>query len=317
MPQPPPAMRSELAAAGCKRGADLPGAHLRAAHLRAAHLHADVLRRCLWAKALAIALAIGVCASSAGLTAANAAETGPRVLAAISLKEVLNDLARAWVAQGGLPPVIAYGGTPTLVRQIEHGAPFDLVISADAAWMDTLQQSGRVQPGSRVNLAGNRLVLITAAGSPLSLQAAPRFDLISALGASGRLALADVRTVPAGRYARAALESLGVWSSVSQRLAMTENVRAALLLVARGEAPVGIVYATDARAEPGVKVLSRFPSDAHPPIVYPMALAVRSTSADKGGAISGTDSAARFAEFLRSPAAVALLNERGFIAPVP
>lgn len=271
----------------------------------------------MWARALSIALAMGVGASSVGLTGASAAEAGPRVLAAISLKEVLDDLARAWVAQGGLPPVIAYGGTPTLVRQIEHGAPFDLVISADAAWMDTLQQSGRVQPGSRANFAGNRLVLITAAGSPLSLQAAPRFDLAGALGVSGRLALADVRTVPAGRYGRAALESLGVWPSVSQRLAMTENVRAALLLVARGEAPVGIVYATDARAEPAVKVLSVFPADTHAPIVYPMAQAVRLLPSDKVGPIINTDSAARFAAFLRSPAAVARLNERGFIAPVP
>jgi molybdate transport system substrate-binding protein len=269
------------------------------------------------AKALAVALTMIVGALTAGAGAARAADTGPRVLAAISLKEVLDDLARSWVAQGGAPPVIAYGGTPTLVRQIEQGAPFDLVISADAAWMDTLEQSGRVLPGSRANFAGNRLVLIAAAASPLSLQAAPRFDLAGALGASGRLAVADVRTVPAGRYARAALESLGVWSSVSQRLAMTENVRAALLLVARGEAPVGIVYATDARAEPGVKVLSVFAADAHPPIVYPMALAARSPTTDARGPLGSADSAARFVAFLRSPKSLALLNARGFIAPVP
>ncbi len=312
MPLPPPAMRSESSAAGRKRGAGL-----RDAGLISTGLLASRLWRGLCIRALMAVLAICVGVSTTGLSVASAAETGPRVLAAVSLKEVLDDLARAWVAQGGLPPVIAYGGTPTLVLQIEHGAPFDLVISADAAWMDTLQKSGRVQPGSRANFAGNRLVLIAAAGSPLSLQATPRFDLASALGASGRLALADVRTVPAGRYARAALESLGVWSSVSQRLAMTENVRAALLLVARGEAPVGIVYATDARAEPAVKVLSVFAADTHPPIVYPMALAVRSPTADKAGTTGSTDSAARFAAFLRSPAAVALLTERGFIAPVP
>ena len=310
-PTPQPATGSESSAAG-----RFPGNRFCEIRFCENRCRDTPLRRLLLTRAFALALGFAA-VSTAGLAGASAAETGPRVLAAISLKEVLDDLARAWVAQGGSPPVIAYGGTPTLVRQIEHGAPFDLVISADQAWMDTLQQSGRVQPGLRSNFAGNRLVLVSAAGSPLSLQAAPRFDLAGALGASGRLAVADVRTVPAGRYARAALESLGVWSSVSQRLAMTENVRAALLLVARGEAPVGIVYATDARAEPAVKVLSVFPADTHAPIVYPMALAARAPSSDASGPLGSADSAARFAAFLRSPAAASLLSARGFIAPVP
>jgi molybdate transport system substrate-binding protein len=160
-----------------------------------------------------------------------------------------------------------------------------------------------VQPGSRSNFAGNRLVLVSAAGSPLSLQAAPRFDLAGALGASGRLAVADVRTVPAGRYARAALESLGVWSSVSQRLAMTENVRAALLLVARGEAPLGIVYATDASSEPKVKVVARFPDGSHPPIIYPFAVTTGS---------GRVEAARQFIAALAGARARAIFEAQGF-----
>src|SRR6185503_19169048 len=164
--------------------------------------------------------------------------------------------------------VISYGASSALAKQIENGAPADLFISADLDWMDYLEKKGLVAPGTRKNLLGNRLVLVAPAKQPVKLAIAPGFAIGRAIG-NGRIALADPQSVPAGKYAKAALEKLGVWDQVSGRVAAAENVRAALALVARGEAPLGVVYQTDANAEPGVMIAGVFPADSHPAVVYP------------------------------------------------
>src|SRR5204863_1122350 len=176
-----------------------------------------------------------------------------------------------------------------LAKQIENGAPADLFISADSDWMDYLETRKLIKPGSRSDLLGNGIVLIAPAASPVKLTVAPGFALASALD-GGRLAMADPAAVPAGRYGKAALEKLGVWDGVASRIAAAENVRAALLLVARGEAPLGIVYSTDAASEPNVKVVATFPEESHPPIIYPAALTKDSKNTD----------AKAFLDFLRS-----------------
>ena len=192
------------------------------------------------------------------------------VFAAASLKNALDDAASAYAAQGRARPSVSYAASSALAKQIENGAPADIFVSADLAWMDYLDKKGLLAPGTRRNLLGNRLVLIAPAVKPLKLEPAQGFAIANALG-DGRLALADPAAVPAGKYAKAALQRLGVWSRVSGRIAAAENVRAALALVARGEAPLGVVYQTDAVAEPRVVVAGVFPDDSHPPIVYPIA----------------------------------------------
>jgi molybdate transport system substrate-binding protein len=233
-----------------------------------------------------------------------AAPGAPLVLAAASLQEALADAADAWARQGHPRPVLAFAASSALARQIEAGAPADLFISADREWMDALAAHGQLRAGSRADLASNRLVLIAPAGTRLALHPAPGFPMVAALG-SGRLALADPDAVPAGIYARQALTSLGIWPQVAGRLARAENVRAALALVARGAAPLGIVYATDARAEPRVQVLGILPASSHPPITYPVAVLARATSPD----------AEPFRRFLLSRAGQALLARRGFARP--
>jgi molybdate transport system substrate-binding protein len=193
------------------------------------------------------------------------------VFAAASLQTVLDDLIPDIERDQGQRIRTSYAASSILARQIENGAPADVFISADLEWMDYLADRQLVQPRSRVILASNRLVLIAPAGAPVRLRVAPRFPLAAAIGPN-RLAMADPAAVPAGRYARAALTSLGVWSSVADRLARSENVRAALVLVSRGEAPLGIVYRTDALADRGVTIVDTFPAGSHPPIVYPAAL---------------------------------------------
>lgn len=234
-----------------------------------------------------------------------AAEPALRILAAASLKEAFDALVRPWARRGGVPPIVVYGGTPMLARQLEQGAPADLIASADAAWMDRLALSGLIRRDTRRVLAGNRLVLIAPSRSKVAFALQPGMPIAAALG-SGRLAVADVRTVPAGRYARAALESLGVWAPLSDRLAMTDNVRAALALVAREEAPLGIVYATDARAEPRVRVVGTFDAALHPLIVYPVAVT----------AVSSHPQAMPFLDWLGSDEAGAILRDQG-LAPPP
>jgi molybdate transport system substrate-binding protein len=222
------------------------------------------------------------------------------VFAAASLKNALDAIVADWRKVSGDPVAISYAASPTLAKQIESGAPADLFISADLDWMDYLQRQKLIDPKSRRDLLGNKLVLIAPKDSAVQATIAPGFPLAQLLGA-GRLAMADPASVPAGKYGKAALTRLGVWQDIADRVAAAENVRAALLLVARGEAPLGIVYQTDATAEPGVKIVGAFPADTHPPITYPMAL----TASARAGA-------AEFAAYLRSGAAGARFEAQGF-----
>ena len=207
---------------------------------------------------------------------------GPLVLAAASLQESLTAAADAWAKKGHTRPVLSFAASSALARQIEAHAPADLFVSADEEWMDYLSQRKLLVPGSRVAFLTNRLVIVAPAASRARFDVRPGFPLAAGLG-GGRLALADPDAVPAGRYARAALTALRVWPSVQGSLARAENVRAALALVARGAAPLGLVYATDARAEPAVRVAGWIPASAHKPITYPVARLTAATSPDAEG----------------------------------
>lgn len=202
---------------------------------------------------------------------AGGADRGPTVLAASSLQEALAEAGEAWRAQGHAAPVLSFAASSALARQVEQGAPADLFVSADEAWMDRLERADLLRAGTRTDLLSNRLVLIRPEGG--------RTRGLDGLG-DGRLALADPDAVPAGRYAKAALESLGRWQEVASKLVPTENVRVALALVERGEAALGVVYATDAQASDSVEVVETFPEATHPPIRYPTALLATSTHPD-------------------------------------
>lgn len=193
------------------------------------------------------------------------------VFAAASLTDALNEINSVWAKETHHSAAISFAASSALARQIEAGSPADLFISADTAWMDYLDQRSLVQHRTRRDLLGNHLVLIEPASSHARIAIVPHFDLAGALG-SGRLAVADPDSVPAGKYAKASLTALGVWDSVANRLARAENVRIALKYVARGDVPFGIVYTTDAMAEPLVRIGATFPDATHPPIVYPVAL---------------------------------------------
>jgi molybdate transport system substrate-binding protein len=226
------------------------------------------------------------------------------VFAAASLTEAMNAAAAAWVAQGHARPTLSYGSSSTLARQIEQGAGVNLFASADLRWMEYLASRDLIVPETRRNLLSNRLVLIVPADRARTVEIRPGFDLASLLGADGRLATGDPAHVPAGIYAEQALKTLGVWSLAEPRLARAENVRAALLLVERGEAPAGIVYATDAAASRGVAVAGAFPEDSHDPIVYPFAV-------PRGG---DTPEARALLSFLSGREARAIFAQRGFSA---
>lgn len=206
---------------------------------------------------------------------AASAEEPVTVLAAASLKEAVETIAAAWKSDTGHDVRLSLAGSSALAKQIEEGVPADLFISADQRWMDYLDSQELIDGQSRVDLLANRIVLIAPATSTVELQIAPGFALSERLG-NERLAMANVDAVPAGVYGKAALESLGVWDSVKDKVAQAENVRAALLLVSRDEAPLGIVYETDARVDPGVRILDRFPEGSHPPIIYPAAVLAES-----------------------------------------
>jgi molybdate transport system substrate-binding protein len=223
------------------------------------------------------------------------------VFAAASLKNALDDATHGFEQQGGAPVKISYAASSQLAKQIESGAPADIFISADLAWMDYLEKRNLVQPGTRKNLLGNRLVLVAPAGSGVKVDIKPGLDLVGMLK-GGRLAMADPASVPAGKYGKAALQKLGVWESVAPHVAGAENVRAALLFVDRAETPLGIVYATDAASDPKVEIAGVFPEDTHPPIIYPVALTAASKNSD----------AAKFLGFLESPAARAAFEKQGF-----
>jgi molybdate transport system substrate-binding protein len=251
---------------------------------------------------LANILAAAVLAAlSMALVNAASSEERLTVFAASSLKNALDSVNTACEATIGEKANISYAASSALARQIEEGAPADIFISADLDWMKYLAERNLLKSETEVKLLGNRIVLIAPASSTATATIAPNFDLAGLLG-DGRLAMGDVKAVPAGKYGKAALESLGVWNSVERNVAQAENVRAALKLVAIGEAALGIVYQTDAKAEPGVKVIGTFPEDSHPPIVYPAAQLAASTA---GGAPA-------FLECLRSDAAKALFEEQGF-----
>ena len=226
------------------------------------------------------------------------------VFAATSLREALDAAAARFQAATGHRTVVSYAASNALARQIESGAPADLFISADGDWVGYLESKGLVEPGSRRNLLANELVLVAPARSTARVRLAPGVDLAPLLEGK-RIALANPAAVPAGKYARAALEALGAWSSVAGRVAAADNVRAALALVARGEAPLGVVYRTDALAEKNVRIVDGFPAGTHPPIVYPMVRLRRSHS----------PAAAAFAAYLASPEALAVFAGFGFRAP--
>ncbi|HWM30425.1 MAG TPA: molybdate ABC transporter substrate-binding protein [Methyloceanibacter sp.] len=226
---------------------------------------------------------------------------GPLVFAAASLKDALDAINAAWSKESGKSAVISYAGSSVLAKQIEEGAPADVFISADLDWMDYLAKRNLIKPGTRFNLLGNTLVLIAPKDSSLEAKIVPDFPLAALIG-DGKLAMANTESVPAGKYGKAALTKLGIWDAVKDKIAQAENVRAALLLVSRGEAPLGIVYATDAKADPNVKVLGTFPADTHKPIIYPAAVLAQSRSAD----------AQAFVTFLKTDTANKLFQDQGF-----
>jgi len=221
------------------------------------------------------------------------------VFAAASLKNAIDDDITEWKSGGGGPVTASYASSSVLAKQIEQAAPADIFISADTQWMDYLAQR-RLVVAPR-NLLGNRLVLIAGKDDRRMVTIEPNFDLARLLG-SGRLAVGDPTNVPVGIYAKEALTKLGVWQSVESKLAPTADVRAALALVSRGEAPLGIVYETDTKIDPGVRIVGILPDDTHSPIVYPVAATTTSTNPD----------AARFLAFLGSAAAAKIFERYGF-----
>jgi molybdate transport system substrate-binding protein len=244
---------------------------------------------------------LAVACAATAITGPAAGQSRPiLVFAAASLKNALDAIAADWRKETGKQVAISYAASPTLAKQIESGAPADLFISADLDWMDYLQQHKLIDPKTRRDLLGNKLVLIAPKDSAAQATIVPGFPLARLLG-GGRLAMADPGSVPAGKYGKAALTGLGVWQDVDGRVAAAENVRATLLLVARGEAPLGLVYQSDAAAEPSVKIVGAFPADTHPPITYPIALT-----------LSARAGAAEFAAYLRSAAAATRFEAQGF-----
>jgi molybdate transport system substrate-binding protein len=250
-------------------------------------------------RGLLVALILGFLAVPFLSAAAQAADV--TVFAAASLKNALDDAGKRYEAKTGDKVIVSYAASSALAKQIENGAPADIFFSADLDWMDYLEQNKLIDTASRHTLLGNTLVLIAPKDSTASLVIEKNFPLLQALGADGKLAMASVDTVPAGKYGKAALTHLGVWEAVSPRVAQAENVRAALALVAKGEAPLGIVYGTDAKSEQAVRVVGTFPEDSHPKILYPVALTA-----------SAKPEARKFLEFLLSPEAAPSFEAQGF-----
>ncbi|MCW5693754.1 MAG: molybdate ABC transporter substrate-binding protein [Pseudolabrys sp.] len=230
-----------------------------------------------------------------------AAQDTLTVFAAASMKNALDDANAAFTKATGIKVTASYAASSALAKQIESGAPADVFISADLKWMDYVADKKLIKTDSRYNLLGNRLVLIAGKDSKLAnVTIEPGFD-IAALAGDGRIAVADVKAVPAGLYAKAALEKLGAWAKVEPKLAMGENVRATLAFVARGETPIGIVYETDAKVEPNVKIIATFPDNSYPPVTYPVA-ATTNAKPDAG----------KYLAFLRGDAAKAIFEKYGF-----
>ena len=235
------------------------------------------------------------------LAPALADEKDLTVFAAASMKNALDDISAAFTQRTGIKIIASYAASSALAKQIEQGAPADIFLSADPDWMDYAAARHSIKQATRTNLLGNSIVLIAPKESKVDkVMIGPGFDL-AGLAGDGKIATGDVSAVPVGKYARAALEKLGAWQAAAPKFAMAESVRAALTLVARGEAALGIVYATDAKIESSVKIIGTFPADSHPPIIYPVA----ATSSAKSGA-------ADYLVFLRSSQAKAIFERYGF-----
>jgi molybdate transport system substrate-binding protein len=220
------------------------------------------------------------------------------VFAAASMKTALDKIDAAWKSKSGQNVVATYGSTATLAKQIEQAAPADIFISADLKWMDELASQNLIKTGSRKNITGNTLVIVGAVASNLD---ATIESLVMTLG-DEKIALGDIKSVPAGKYAKAALDSFNLWPSIEPHVVMQDNVRSALALVANGEAKLGIVYGSDASAEPKVKVLTTFPESSHPKIIYPAAIVATSTNIDNQA----------YLDFLTSSEAQLIFKKNGF-----
>lgn len=257
-------------------------------------------RRCLIGLVLALA-------ALPALPFAQARAENVTVFAAASLKNALDDVAAAYQAETGKSVLISYAGSNALAKQIEEGAPADIFFSADLAWMDYLEQKDLIRKHTRQTLLGNEIVLVAPADSSATITLGSGADIAALLGADGKLAMANVDSVPAGKYGKAALEAHGIWPSLAGRVVQAENVRAALVFVATGEAPLGIVYKTDANSEHKVRSIAAFPADSHPPIVYPIAITAASTNPD----------AEAFFDFMRSDKAKPAYEKQGFTVVAP
>jgi molybdate transport system substrate-binding protein len=250
-----------------------------------------------------LAMACLASASAAAPVASVRSSSPVEVFAAASLKEAMDDVSAVWRKRTGAVVRVTYASSAQLAKQIDQGAPADLFVSADTEWMDWAAKRNRIDPATRRDIAANSLVLVAPKESRLGPIRLDKNAPLARLVGSGRIAVGETASVPAGIYAKRSLESLGLWPQVKDHLAQGENVRAALAFVARGETPLGIVYATDAQAEPRVKVIATFPETSHPPIVYPAAV----VSASK----AKTD-AQRLLTFLAEPEGQAILRRRGF-----
>lgn len=257
-----------------------------------------MLRRSFNTGLVVALLSAAACLAPQGASAQDKTLT---VFAAASMKNALDDVNAAFTKQSGVKVVASYAASSALARQIEDGAPADVFVSADLKWMDYVAEKKTIKQDTRVNLLGNKLVLIAPKDSKIGNVAIGRgFDLAKLAG-DGRIATGDVKAVPVGLYAKAALEKLGSWVAAEPKFAMADNVRAALLLVSRGEAVLGIVYETDAKVDPGVKIVGTFPEGSHPPVTYPVAATA-----------NAKPEAAAYLNFLRSAAAKAVFEKYGF-----
>jgi molybdate transport system substrate-binding protein len=254
-----------------------------------------MLRRALTLSALAFVVTLAA-------LPARAQDVTLTAFAAASMKNTVDDINAAFSkANGGVKVVSSYAASSALAKQIEAGAPADLFASADLEWMDYVAKKNLIKPDSRVNLLGNRLVLIAPKDSKIdNVTIGQGFDLATLAG-DGRIATGDVRAVPVGKYAKAALEKLGAWQAAEKKFAMADNVRAALLLVSRGEATLGIVYETDAKVDKGVKIVGKFPEDSHPAIIYPVALTK-----------DAKPESAKYLDFMKSNMAKTIFETYGF-----
>ncbi len=251
-------------------------------------------------RAVALA-AVGVVSLGLSVGAATAQSAGPTVFAAASMKTALDEIDALWTAKSGKTVTVSYAASSALAKQIEAGAPADLFVSADIPWMNYVAEKGLIKTETRVDLLGNALVLVAPVANPEKVEIAAGAPLAAKVG-DGKIATGDIASVPVGKYAKASLEKLGLWKDVEPKIAGAENVRAALGLVARGEAKYGIVYATDAKAEPKVVVVGTFPADSHPPIVYPVAVTKDAKSPD----------VADYLAFLKGPEARKIFEGQGF-----